>query len=167
MFLGTACILSLNWGTYIWAVNNGYIVEASLGYFINPLVTVLLGVIILKERLRLWQWLSIGIAALGVLYLTVSYGQFPWIALTLAFTFGFYGLLRKTAPLDSIGIRRYRFFRPCRVRNKHSTDLYWRDDFISTTPICISGAQNSPHQDGTLTLHYPFLAVFIGRFRVQ
>jgi chloramphenicol-sensitive protein RarD len=82
-------------------VNSGYIVETSLGYFINPLVNVLLGVVFLKERLRRIQWLSITIAAAGVLYLTFQYGQFPWIALTLAFSFGFYGLIRKTARLSS------------------------------------------------------------------
>jgi len=101
-FVTTALILSLNWFTYIWAVNSGYLVDASLGYFINPLLSVLLGVIFLHEKLRTWQWAAIGIAALGVLYLTMSYGEFPWIAIILAFTFGTYGLLRKTGPLGSI-----------------------------------------------------------------
>lgn len=101
-FFGTACILALNWVTYIWAVNSNFVVEASLGYFINPLVSVVLGVLFLKERLRPWQWLSISLALIGVLYLTFSYGRFPWIALTLAFTFGFYGLLRKTAALQAL-----------------------------------------------------------------
>ena len=101
-YLATAIMLTANWLIYIWAVNSGYILESSLGYFINPLVNVLLGVIFLRERLRLWQWVSVGIAALGVLYLTVSYGALPWISLTLAFSFGFYGLIKKTAPLGSI-----------------------------------------------------------------
>ena len=101
-FLCTACILSLNWLTYIWAINSGYIVETSLGYFINPLVNVLLGVIFLRESPRFWQWIAIMIATGGVLYLTVGYGAFPWIALTLAFTFGTYGLLRKTASLNAL-----------------------------------------------------------------
>jgi chloramphenicol-sensitive protein RarD len=87
---------------YVWAVNAGYIVDASLGYFINPLVNVVLGVIFLRERLRLWQWIPVGIAAAGVLYLTISYGTLPWIGLTLAFTFGTYGLLKKTASLNSV-----------------------------------------------------------------
>jgi chloramphenicol-sensitive protein RarD len=100
-FSGTACLLSLNWLTYVWAVNSGYIVETSLGYFINPLLTVLLGVIFLKERPRLWQWIAIAVATTGILYLTFSYGLFPWIALTLAMTFGLYGLLRKTASLNA------------------------------------------------------------------
>lgn len=101
-FAGSACLLGLNWFTYIWAVNAGHIVDASLGYFINPLISVLLGVLFLRERLRLWQGIAIGIATAGVLLLTLGYGAFPWIALTLALTFGFYGLLRKTAPLGSL-----------------------------------------------------------------
>ncbi|MCK4449194.1 MAG: EamA family transporter RarD [Anaerolineae bacterium] len=101
-FLGTSSILALNWFIYIWAVNAGHIVDTSLGYFINPLLSVLLGVLFLGERLRLWQWISVGIAACGVSYLTLSHGTFPWIALGLATTFGFYGLLRKTAPLDAL-----------------------------------------------------------------
>lgn len=101
-FFVTALLLSVNWGTYIWAVNAGFIVETSLGYFINPLVNVLLGVVLLKEKLRNGQLLAVIIALLGVLYLTISYGSLPWIALTLAFSFGFYGLLRKTAALGSL-----------------------------------------------------------------
>ena len=102
IFAGTGVILALNWLTFIWAVNSGYIVEASLGYFINPLLNVLLGFLLLKERLRPWQVVAVGIAALGVAWLTVNYGAFPWIALTLAVSFGFYGLLRKIAPLGSM-----------------------------------------------------------------
>ena len=101
-FLGTSSILALNWFIYIWAVNAGRLVDTSLGYFINPLLSVLLGVLFLGERLRLWQWISVGIAACGVSYLTLSHGAFPWIALGLATTFGFYGLLRKTAPLGAL-----------------------------------------------------------------
>ena len=101
-FLATAMLLGCNWLTYIWAVNSGYIVESSLGYFINPIVNILLGVIILKERLRPWQWIAAGLATAGVIYLTVVYGRLPWIALVLAFSFGFYGLLRKTAHLGSL-----------------------------------------------------------------
>jgi chloramphenicol-sensitive protein RarD len=101
-FLGTGGLLAVNWLIYVWAVNAGNIVETSLGYFINPLLTVVLGVIFLRERPRRWQWAAISIAAVGILYLTFQYGVFPWIALTLAFTFGFYGLLRKTASLTAI-----------------------------------------------------------------
>ncbi len=98
----TAAILAMNWLTYIYAVTSGFIVEASLGYFINPLFNVFLGVIVLHERLRRVQWLAISIAALGVLYLTFRYGSFPWIALTLTLTFGTYGLFRKTMALESL-----------------------------------------------------------------
>lgn len=101
-FLASTCLLGLNWFTYIWAVNSGHVVDSSLGYFINPLISVLLGVAFLRERLRLWQGVAIALAAAGVLYLTLGYGSFPWIALVLAMSFGFYGLLRKTAPLGSL-----------------------------------------------------------------
>ncbi|MCD6117391.1 EamA family transporter RarD [bacterium] len=102
LYAGTALMLALNWTTYVWAVNSGYIVEASLGYFINPLISVFLGVLILKEKLRLTQWVAIGIAFVGVLYLTFIYGSFPWISIILAFTFGFYGLIHKLGPLGSM-----------------------------------------------------------------
>jgi chloramphenicol-sensitive protein RarD len=98
----TAVLLSINWGVYIWAVNNGYIVDASLGYFINPLFSVVLGYFFLGERPRRWQWVAIGVATAGVLYLTLQYRGLPWIGLTLAGTFGVYGLLRKKAPLPSL-----------------------------------------------------------------
>lgn len=101
-FVASACILGVNWFTYIFAVNSGHIVEASLGYFINPLFSVVLGVVFLHERLRKLQWIAVTIALIGVAYLTYHYGNIPWIALTLALTFGLYGLLRKTAPLTSL-----------------------------------------------------------------
>jgi chloramphenicol-sensitive protein RarD len=97
-----AILLSVNWFTYIWAVNAGYVVEASLGYFINPLVNFLLGVIFFGEKLRVGQMAAVILAVLGVIYLTVSYGSLPWISLVLAFTFGMYGLIKKTAPLESM-----------------------------------------------------------------
>ncbi len=102
IYLAAACLIGVNWLTYIWAVNAGFIVETSLGYFINPLLSVLLGVFFLRERLRPWQWVPVGLAALGVAYLTIVYGSLPWIALTLAFTFGVYGLVKKVAPLNSL-----------------------------------------------------------------
>ena len=101
-FFATTILLFINWYFFIWAINAGYIVEASLGYFINPLVNVFLGMLFLGERLRQWQWLAIVFALGGVGYLTFSYGSLPWIGLTLAFSFGFYGLLRKTAKLDAL-----------------------------------------------------------------
>jgi len=97
-----AILLSVNWLVYVWGVNAGFIVETSLGYFINPLLSVLLGVIFLRERLRPWQWVPVGIAAVGVAYLTFVYGRPPWIALSLAFSFGFYGFVKKLSPLGSL-----------------------------------------------------------------
>jgi chloramphenicol-sensitive protein RarD len=97
-----AVFLAINWLTYVWAVNAGYIVETSLGYFINPLLSMLLGVVILRERLRPIQWIPVGLAAAGMLYLTFAYGNFPWIGLTLALSFGIYGFVQKVAPLNSL-----------------------------------------------------------------
>jgi chloramphenicol-sensitive protein RarD len=88
-------LILINWLVYVFAVLNDQVVEASLGYFINPIVTVLLGVFVLHERLRAWQWVSIGISFLAVLVLAFNYGAFPWIALALAFSFGLYGLIKK------------------------------------------------------------------------
>ena len=102
IYLASAIFLFFNWFTYVWAVNAGFVVETSLGYFINPLLSVLLGVVFLREKLRAWQWAAIGMAAIGVIYVAISYGQFPWIALTLAVSFGTYGLIKKTAPLGSL-----------------------------------------------------------------
>lgn len=97
-----ALLLAANWLTYVWGVNSGQVVETSLGYFINPLLNVLLGVIFLGERLRPMQWLPVGLAAAGVIYLTVSFGALPWIALALAFTFGLYALIKKISPLEAL-----------------------------------------------------------------
>ena len=97
-----AILIGINWLVYVWAVNANYIVETSLGYFINPLISVLLGVIFLKERLRIAQWIPVILAAVGVSYLTYIYGRLPYIALTLAFSFGLYGLVKKLSPLGSL-----------------------------------------------------------------
>jgi chloramphenicol-sensitive protein RarD len=101
-FALTSVLLSANWLTYIWAVTHDHVVDASLGYFITPLVNVLLGYTVLKERLRPAQWTAVALAAAGVLWLAIQGGQFPWIALVLACTFGTYGLLRKTAALGPL-----------------------------------------------------------------
>jgi len=101
-FAASALLLAVNWTTYVWAVNNDHIVEASLGYFINPLVSVALGFVFLRERPRFVQWLSIAIAASAVIWLAWQVGHPPWIALILALSFGGYGLLRKTASLGTL-----------------------------------------------------------------
>jgi len=101
-FTLSGLMLGINWLVYIWGVNANHIVETSLGYFINPLVSVALGMIFLGEKLRPLQWVPVSIAATGVIFLTVQYGALPWIALTLAFSFGFYGLLKKTAPAGGL-----------------------------------------------------------------
>jgi chloramphenicol-sensitive protein RarD len=101
-FAASASLIAFNWLLYIWAVVNGRVLDASLGYFINPLVNVLLGAAVLKERLRPAQWLAVAVAASGVAWLGWQTGEPPWIAITLAITFGVYGLLRKTAPLGPL-----------------------------------------------------------------
>ncbi len=98
----TCLLISFNWGLYIWAVNNGHVVEASLGYFINPLINVLLGVVVLRERLNRLQWLAVATAAAGVAWLTWQAGHAPWIAIGLAISFGAYGLLRKMVQVDAV-----------------------------------------------------------------
>ena len=97
-----AITISSNWVTYIWGVNNGRVVETSLGYYINPLVTVLMGVAILGERLRALQWAAMALAAVAVVVLTVDYGRPPWVALVLAFSFGTYGLTKKQADVGAV-----------------------------------------------------------------
>lgn len=101
-FSASALLLAVNWFVYIWAVNHGRVVDASLGYFITPLVNVLFGFVLLRERLRVVQWSAVFLAAVGVAWLTWHGGQLPWIGLTLAATFGTYGLLRKTGALGAL-----------------------------------------------------------------
>ncbi|MGQ0697176.1 MAG: EamA family transporter RarD [Panacagrimonas sp.] len=102
MLLASSLLISINWVLYIWAVNSGYVVETSLGYFINPLVNVLLGVLVLRERLNARQWFAVALAAAGVAWLTWSVGRPPWIALSLGISFGAYGLIRKMVSVESI-----------------------------------------------------------------
>ena len=101
-FLASSLLLSINWVIYIWSIANGHVVDASLGYFMTPLVNVALGCTILHERLRRAQWLALTLAVLGVLWLTVQAGQLPWIGLVIATSFGIYGLLRKIATLGAL-----------------------------------------------------------------
>lgn len=98
----SAVLVSVNWLIYIWAVNGGHVVEASLGYFINPLLNIALGVLVLSERLNRAQWTAVGLAAAGVLYLAIVVGRPPWIALSLAASFGTYGLIRKVIAVEAV-----------------------------------------------------------------
>jgi chloramphenicol-sensitive protein RarD len=101
VLLGAALLIAVNWLVFVYAVNSGHVVETSLGYFINPLVSVLLGVVVFSERLRPLQWAAVGIAAVAVAVLTVDYGRPPWIALALAVSFGLYGLMKKLVRVEA------------------------------------------------------------------
>jgi chloramphenicol-sensitive protein RarD len=102
ILLTSAILVAANWLLYVWAVNNDHLLQASLGYYINPLVNVVLGMFFLRERLRPPQILAVLLATTGVIYLTIQYGSFPWIAITLAMSFGLYGLIRKVAPVSPL-----------------------------------------------------------------
>jgi chloramphenicol-sensitive protein RarD len=95
-------LVSINWITYIWAVNNGHVVEAALGYYINPLIIIAFGVILLREKMRPLQWVAVAIAAVGVLVLTIDYGRLPWVAISLALSWGSYGLVKKKLNLGAL-----------------------------------------------------------------
>lgn len=98
----TSFLISINWLVYIWATNNGHVVEASLGYYINPIIMIAMGVILLHEKMRKMQWISIAIASTGVLVLTIDYGRLPWIAIALALSWGSYGFIKKTLGLGAL-----------------------------------------------------------------
>jgi chloramphenicol-sensitive protein RarD len=98
----TSLLISINWLVYIWATNNGHVVEASLGYYINPLIIIGFGVILLKERMRPLQWIAVAIASIGVLVLTIDYGRLPWVAFALAISWGSYGLIKKQLGLGAL-----------------------------------------------------------------
>jgi chloramphenicol-sensitive protein RarD len=102
LLLAASALITVNWGVYIWATNNKHVVEASLGYFINPLLSVVMGVALLRERLRRLQWVAVAVAAVAVAVLTAGYGRLPWIALTLALSFATYGMCKKLAGVDSV-----------------------------------------------------------------
>ncbi|MFC4620515.1 EamA family transporter RarD [Camelliibacillus cellulosilyticus] len=102
IIISASVIITINWYTFIWAVNHGHVVESSLGYYINPLVSVLLGILFLKEKLSMWQMVSFGLAVIGVLIMTIHAGTFPWISLVLALSFGVYGLLKKIVHLKAM-----------------------------------------------------------------
>ncbi|MGI8760720.1 MAG: EamA family transporter RarD [Jatrophihabitantaceae bacterium] len=118
LLLLAAVVITVNWGTYIWGVNSGHVVETSLGYFINPLFTILLGVLVLSERLRPAQWVAVGIGGAAVVVITLDYGRPPWIALILAFSFGMYGFFKKRAAVgavDSLAIETGAMFIPAMI----------------------------------------------------
>jgi chloramphenicol-sensitive protein RarD len=102
LLTGASAVITINWGTYIWSVNSGHTLDAALGYFINPLVSVIFGVLIFRERLRRWQWVAMGLGAAAVVVLSVGHGKPPWIALVLAMAFGLYGLFKKFADMPSV-----------------------------------------------------------------
>lgn len=137
-------MISINWLTYIWAVNSDHVIQASLGYYINPLVSILLGIIVLNETLTKQQLLSFILAGVAVIYLTISYGVFPWIALSLAFSFGFYGLLKKTVDIGAmfglaietmIVTPLALIFIPVFTEN-----TFAQNDFLSSTNLLLMGA---------------------------
>ncbi len=100
--LATTILISINWLTYIWATNNGHVVEAALGYYINPIIIIAFGVLLLKEKMRPLQWVAVSIAAVGVAILTIDYGRLPWVAISLALSWGTYGLLKKKLDLGAL-----------------------------------------------------------------
>ncbi|MEN1941424.1 EamA family transporter RarD [Luteimonas sp. MJ246] len=102
MLLASGLLIGFNWSLYVWAVNAGHVVETSLGYFINPLLNVVIGVVFLRERLLPAQWVAVALASCGVLWLTFNYGSFPWIAMALACSFALYGLIRRQAQVDAV-----------------------------------------------------------------
>lgn len=156
-------LIGLNWGVWLWAISNGHVLDSSLGYFINPLVNVVLGVLVLKETLTRRQGVAVGIAALGVLGLVVGGGQFPWIALTLALSFGLYGLVRKITPVDAlVGL----FFETALVFTPCIAWLTWR---AMTDPSGISVFFPSPGLSalliGTSVVTIVPLAAFVAATR--
>ena len=141
-----ALLIAFNWYLYIWAVNAGYIIETSLGYFINPLVSVVLGVVVFRERLRLGQWLAVGLALLGVVYLTITYGSLPWIALSLAVSFATYGVIKKTmrlGALEGLSLETALLFLPALAfliyRDASGVGTFGRGDLSLTLLLTLTG----------------------------
>ena len=140
LLLLAALVISVNWGTYIYGVNSGRVVETSLGYFINPLVTVLMGVLILGERLRRLQWVALGVGAAAVAVLTWDYGRPPWVALVLAFSFGTYGLAKKTAGAGAVESLAFETAR-ARAARRRLPGLADRRRATPTSPPTASGTR--------------------------
>ena len=144
--VGAALLITINWGVYIWGVNSGHVVECSLGYFINPLFTILLGVVVLKERLRRAQWVAVGIGTAAVAVITIDYGRPPWIALTLSVSFGLYGFLKKQAGVgaaDSLAVETGVLFLPAvtalLVLQAHGTLAFGHHSVGNTALLASSG----------------------------
>ena len=130
----SGALIGFNWSLYIWAVNAGHVVESSLGYFINPLLNVVLGVVFLHERLSRAQWIAVTLAAAGVVWLTVNFGQPPWIAICLALSFALYGLLRKLLAIDAVtglGVESVYLFLPA-VATLVWGEMHGQGGFFST-----------------------------------
>ncbi len=146
IYAAAAMLLGANWLTYVWGVNAGFVVETSLGYFINPLLSVVLGVVFFRERLRPMQWASVALATFGVGYLAYDYGRLPWIALVLAMTFALYGLVKKTAPLgslDGLALETGLLFTPAAgvllLAERGGTGHLFRDGWLTLTLLAAAG----------------------------
>ena len=167
-FVLSAMLLSGNWLTYVWAVQNQHVVDASLGYFILPLVNVALGFVFLRERPRSGQWMAVAVAAAGVLWLAMQAGRLPWIALVLALSFGFYGLLRKVAMLGAleaglVGVARPGCAGAGHARHRRLAAACGPHDGSSAAAVC-GGCAPDPHVHlGHPAVHLAQPAVCAGR----
>jgi len=164
ILLGTTLIVGLNWFLFIWAINNDRILDASLGYFICPLVNVILGALILHEQLRRLQWAAVLSAAASVLYLTLNLGDFPWVSLTLAISFGFYALIRKTAPveaLEGLAIETLLMFIPAVIY------LWWLDGHAGGAFLRVSGHIDLLLMGTALATAVPLLLFNLGARRLH
>ena len=149
--LATTSLISINWITYIWATNNGHVVEAALGYYINPLIIIGLGVFILREKLRTLQWVAVAIATIGVAILTIDYGRLPWIAISLALSWGLYGFIKKKlnlGALDGLAIETfislipYGFYLLCLANS--GTGQFGHGALLTTLLICAGAVTAIP-----------------------
>jgi chloramphenicol-sensitive protein RarD len=185
MLLASSLLISFNWGLYIWGVNSGHVVETSLGYFINPLVNVLLGVAVLGERLRRAQWIAVGLATAGVLWLSVQQDRPPWIALGLAGSFALYGLIRKKVTVESVpglGVESVLLFLPAavwlwmaeqggggahlprRLEHRCAADHRRPADGAAAGGLCLRRAAHPAVDAGPAAVHRPSIQFLLGVF---
>lgn len=183
--VAASALISINWGTYIWSVNHDRIIETSLGYYINPLVTVMLGILVLKERLSFWQVISLCLATLGVLNMALHFGSVPWIALILAISFGLYGLCKKIVnigavtgiALETLLITPFALFYLSQVHHAGQGAFSWSSPsvvgllmgagVVTALPLILfsSGAKHLPLSVvGILQYIAPTMALFLGIF---